>query len=70
MRSSNIRRAILEILECASPLAEPEKQLLLELNGRMRPFVGTAECDEQIIFLQSRGFIARVPDPLDDHLVK
>jgi hypothetical protein len=70
MRRTNIRRAVLDILECASPLAEPEEQLLLELNGRMRPPAGMAECDEEILFLQSRGFIARVPDALDDSLVK
>lgn len=70
MRSTNIRHAILDILERAQPFALPEKQLAVELNGTLRPPVGKAEFDEEILFLQSRGFIATVPDPLDDNLVK
>jgi hypothetical protein len=70
MRATNIRRAILDILERAQPYALPESQLLVELNGAIRPHAGQAELDEQILFLQSRGYIANVPDPLDDNLVK
>ena len=70
MRPTNIRRTILDNLERVAPLANPEKQLRMEINGRLRPPVGTAEFDEEMLFLQSRGYIARVPDPLDDALVK
>jgi hypothetical protein len=70
MRSANLRRAILDILERAQPYALPENQLAVELNGAVRPPVGRAELDEQLLFLQARGYITTVPDPLDDHLVK
>jgi hypothetical protein len=70
MRSTNLRRAILDILERASPYALPESQLTVELNGTVRPAAGKAELDEEILFLQTRGYIATVPDPLDDNLVK
>ena len=70
MRSTNVRRAILEIVERANPYALPEEQLAVELNGMVRPPAGTAELDEEILFLQSRAYIATVPDPLDNNLVK
>ena len=69
MRTTNIRLAILEILERAQPYALPERQLAVELNGTVRPPAGKAECDEAILFLQSRGYITTVPDPIDDQLV-
>ena len=31
---------------------------------------GKAELDEELLFLQVRAYIATVPDPLDDNLVK
>jgi len=70
MRSTNIRRAVLEILERAQPYALPEEQLKIELNATIRPPVGQAEFDDQVLFLQMRTYIATVPDPLDDNLVK
>jgi hypothetical protein len=70
MRSTNIRRAILDILEHCQPFALPESQLALELNAAIRPPAGKAEFDEEMLFLQTRGFIASVPDPLDDDLIK
>jgi len=70
MRSTNIRRALLHILERAQPYALPESQLILELNGAIRPPAGAAESDEAILFLQSHGYITTIPDPLDDNLVK
>jgi hypothetical protein len=70
MRAINIRRAILDILERALPYALPESQLTVELNGAIRPHAGRAELDEELLFLQSRAYIATVPDPLDDSLVK
>ncbi len=70
MRDTNIRRAILDILERAHPYALPESQLAVELNGAVRPPVSTAELDEQLLYLQTRTYIATVPDSLDDNLVK
>lgn len=70
MRATNTRRAILDILERAQPYALPEKQLIVELNGAIRPPAGQAEVDEELLFLQRRGYIATVPDLLDDRLVK
>jgi hypothetical protein len=70
MRTINIRRAVLEILEGAEPLALPECQMIMELNGRIRPPVGKAEFDDEIGFLQRRGFVTTVPDLLDEELVK
>jgi hypothetical protein len=70
MRSTTIRRAILEILERAQPYALPEQQLIVELNGSIRPPAGKAEFDEEILFLQVRGYIATVPDSLDESLIK
>jgi hypothetical protein len=70
MRATNIRRTILDILERAQPYALPESQLAVELNGAVRPPAGRAELDEEILFLQTRRYIATVPDPLDDHLIK
>ncbi len=70
MRTTNIRRAILDILEHCQPFALPESQLAVELNGSVRPPAGKAELDEEILFLQVRGFITTVPDPLDERLVK
>lgn len=70
MRSTNIRRALLDILERAQPYALPESQLTVELNGAIRPPAGKAEFDEEILFLHIRGYITTVPDPLDDHSVK
>jgi hypothetical protein len=70
MRSHNLRRAILDILERAQPYTLPESQLTVELNGAIRPPAGRAELDEEILFLQTRAYIATVPDPLDDNLVK
>jgi hypothetical protein len=70
MRTVNLRKAILDILERAQPYALPETQLTVELNGTVRPPTGKAELDEEILFLQTRGYIATVPDPLDDNLVK
>jgi len=70
MRVTNIRRAILDILERAQPYALPEAQLTVELNGAVRPPAGKAELDEELLFLQRRGYIATVPDPLDDNFVK
>jgi hypothetical protein len=70
MRSTNIRRAVLELLERAQPYALPEQQLIVELNGSVRPPAGKAEIDEEILFLQVRGYITTVPDSLDESLVK
>jgi hypothetical protein len=70
MRVATIRRAILDILERAQPYALPESQLSVELNGVVRPPASQAELDEEILFLQTRGYIDTVPDPLDDRLVK
>jgi hypothetical protein len=70
MRSNTIRRAILEILERAQPYALPEQQLTVELNGMVRPPAGKAELDDEILFLQVRGYITTVPDSLDENLVK
>ena len=70
MRTTNLRRAILDILERAQPYALPESQLKIELNGAVRPPAGDAEFDEEILFLQTRAYIATVPDPLDDNFVK
>jgi hypothetical protein len=70
MRATNIRGTILDILERAQPYALPESQLVVELNGALRPAVGSAEFDEQVLFLQTRRYITTVPDPLDDLLVK
>jgi len=70
MRPTNIRRAILDILERATPFALPEEQLAVEVNAFLRPPAAKAELDEAILFLQGRGCIATVPDPLDADLVK
>jgi hypothetical protein len=70
MRSTTLRRALLDILERAQPYALPENQLIVELNGVVRPPSSRAEFDEELLFLQTRGYVATVPDPLDDHLVK
>lgn len=70
MRATNIRRVILDILERAQPYALPETQLLMEINGAVRPPAGKAELDEQLLFLETRAYITTVPDPLDDNLVK
>jgi hypothetical protein len=70
MRATNIRRSILDILERCQPFALPESQLTVELNAAIRPPAGNAEFDEEMLFLQTRGFITNVPDPLDDQLVK
>jgi hypothetical protein len=70
MRASNIRRAILDILERAQPYALPEGQLAVELNGAVRPPASTAELDEQLLFLQARTYITTVPDSLDETLAK
>jgi hypothetical protein len=70
MRSTNVRQAILNILEHCQPFALPESQLVVELNGAVRPPVGRAEFDDEILFLQTRGYITTVPDLLDDRLVK
>ena len=70
MRPSNIRRAVLEILERAQPFALPEGQLHTELNGAVRPRAGKAEFAEMLLFLRTREFITTVPDPLDDQMVK
>ena len=70
MRASNIRRTVLDILERAQPYALSESQLAVELNGAVRPPAGRAEFDEEILFLQIRGYIATIPDPLDDRLIK
>ncbi len=70
MRSTNLRLRVLEILEHCLPFALPESQLVIELNAAIRPPAGRAELDEEILFLQTRGFITTVPDPLDDNLVK
>jgi hypothetical protein len=70
MRTTNLRKAILDILERASPYALPESQLTVELNGTVRPPAGKAELDEEMLFLQTRRYITTIPDPLDDNLVK
>ena len=70
MRSTNIRKALLDILEHAQPYALPEAQLLIELNGIVRPPAARAEFDDELLFLQIRGYIATVPDLLNDDLVK
>jgi hypothetical protein len=70
MRATIIRRTILDILERAQPYALPESQLVVELNGALRPAAGSAEFDQEILFLQIRRYITTVPDPLDDQLVK
>ena len=70
MRAANIRRAILDILERAQPYALPESQLVVELKAVVRPPASQAEFDEEMLFLQNRGYIDNVPDPLDDRLVK
>jgi len=70
MRAANLRKAILDILERAQPYALPEAQLSVELNGTVRPPAGSAELDEELLYLQRRGYIATVPDPIDERLVK
>ena len=80
MRSTNIRKAILTILERAQPYALPEAQLITEINGRIRPRLATIErldgtphspeLDDEILALQQRRAIATVPDPLDENLIK
>jgi hypothetical protein len=70
MRSLIIRRTILDILERCQPFALPESQLAVELSAIIRPPAGKAELDDAILFLQTRRYIATVPDPLDDNLVK
>ncbi len=63
-------RAILSTLENADPYALPEAQLLIEINGALRPPVGQAEFDEALMFLSSNHFIVTVPNRLDANLVK
>jgi len=70
MRALNLRRTILDILERCQPFALPESQLEVELAAIIRPPAAKAELDETLLFLQSRRYIATVPDPLDDNLVK
>jgi hypothetical protein len=70
MRSSNINRAILSALENADPYTLPEEQLLIEINGVLRPPVGQAEFDDAMTFLNTNHFIVTVPDRLDANLVK
>lgn len=70
MRFSNITRAILSTLENAEPYALPEEQLLVEINGVLRPPVGQAEFDEAMTFLGTNRHIATVPSGLDRNLVK
>jgi len=70
MRITNVRRAILDILERAQPYALPEQQLIVELNGTVRPPAGKAELDDELGYLQRRGFITTIEDPLDEALVK
>jgi hypothetical protein len=70
MRSTNIRKAILEILARAQPYALPEAQLKIELDGSVRPPVQQAEFDEALLQLSNRAAIGTVPDPLDEELVK
>jgi len=70
MRATTIRRTILDVLERAEPYALPEGQLMVEINGAVRPPAGQAEFDEEILYLQSRRYVTTVPDPLDDQLVK
>jgi hypothetical protein len=36
----------------------------------VRPPAGKAELDDEILFLQVRGYITTVPDSLDENLVK
>jgi hypothetical protein len=70
MRNTILRRTILDILERAQPYALPEKQLNVEVNGAVRPPTGAAEMDEALLFLNARGYVATVPDPLNDQLIK
>ena len=69
-RDQSITRGILAVLERAEPFALPEAQLLIELNGALRPPVGQAEFDERMLFLNTRKHIVTVPDNLDENLVK
>jgi hypothetical protein len=43
---------------------------VIELNGVIRPPASEAKFDEELLVLQTRGYITTVPDPLDDRLVK
>jgi len=69
-RFQTISRAVLDTLENASPYALPEEQLLLEINGAVRPPVEQAAFDEVILSLNSQKAIVKVPDGLDKNLVK
>ena len=69
-RTLSIRKNILQILERAEPYALPENQLRLELDGSIRPTAATAEFDEAMLFINTRGFAKTVPDSLDEENVK
>jgi len=70
MRFQNITRAILSTLEGGNCYPYPEEQLLLEINGVLRPPVGTAEFEEAMLFLNTRKFIVTVPHTLDQNLIQ
>jgi hypothetical protein len=66
MRTTTIRKSILDILARCKPHALPEKTLLTELNVMSRPPVGAAEFDEHITWLGTRKFIAAMEGELGD----
>lgn len=69
-RQQIIRRAILEKLERAEPYALPETSLRVETSAQLRPPLADAEFDDAMLWLQSRRYIASLPDELDEELVK
>lgn len=66
MRTTTVRKFILENLARSKPHALPEKTLFTELNIQLRPPVSQAEFDEHIVWLQTRGFIAPMEGELGD----
>ncbi len=64
-RERTLRRAALDLLERAEPYALPERQLQIELNGRVRPPAGQAEFEDMVTYLATRKFIALLQDSLD-----
>jgi len=69
-RQKNIRRTILDKLERAEPYALPEPSLQVETNAQLRPPMAQAEFDDALLYLQSHGFIANMPDDFDQDLNK
>lgn len=66
MRTTELRKTILQILAQCKPHALPEKSLLLSVNIHLRPKVGQAEFDDAIVFLKGRGLIAAMEGELGD----